>query len=71
MQSGKLRENASYIYLSLIPFLTAAFGFGVGQISYKIYVPLWIVNVILMLGSAVLAWVASATERVKIEVLGM
>jgi len=48
----QLKRNLSYIYLSLVPLLTAVFGFGVGHISYKIYLPIWIVNVLLMLASA-------------------
>lgn len=39
----------SLIYLSAVPFLTAIFGFGIGHISYKLYLPIWILNVCLML----------------------
>jgi hypothetical protein len=40
-----------YIYLLLVPVLTAALGFGVGHVSYKIYLPVWILNVALMISS--------------------
>lgn len=39
----------SLIYLSAVPFFTAIFGFGFGHISYKLYLPIWILNVCLML----------------------
>ena len=38
----------SLIYLSAVPFLTAILGFGIGHISYKLYLPIWIINVCLM-----------------------
>jgi len=40
------------IYLTLVPFLTAACGFGIGHIPYSIYIPVWLVNVLLMSLSA-------------------
>ena len=52
MEPVKLKQKIAYLYLSIVPFLTAALGFGVGHISYKIYLPVWIINVILMLASA-------------------
>ena len=45
------------VYLTLVPFLTAALGFGVGHITYSIYVPAWLVNVLLM---GLSAWVLGA-----------
>jgi hypothetical protein len=42
----------SYVYLIAIPFLTAILGFGVGHISYQVYIPVWLVNVVLMALSA-------------------
>ncbi len=38
----------SYIYLLLVPIIVAAFGFGVGHVSYKIYLPLWLLNAVSM-----------------------
>ena len=57
MQQNRLKRNISIWYLLLVPFVTAALGFGVGHISYKIYLPVWIVNVSLM---ALAAWVLGA-----------
>jgi hypothetical protein len=48
MQANQLKRNASQVYLSLVPILVSAFGLGVGYISYKIYLPVWIINVCLM-----------------------
>jgi hypothetical protein len=41
-------KKVSHIYLSLVPIVTAILGFGVGHISYKIYLPVWIINACLM-----------------------
>jgi hypothetical protein len=49
MQEKNLKRDVSKIYLTLVPILTVAFGLGVGYISYKIYLPIWIVNVFLMI----------------------
>ena len=38
----------SYLYLLLIPVMASALGFWVGHVSYKIYLPVWLVNVVLM-----------------------
>ncbi len=38
----------SYIYLLLVPFVAAGLGFGVGHVSYKLYLPIWLLNVVLM-----------------------
>lgn len=40
---------ASYIYLLLVPVFTSLLGFGVGHVSYKLYLPLWIMNVFFMI----------------------
>lgn len=48
MKRNHIARNASQIYLSLVPVLTIALGFGVGYVSYKIYLPVWILNVCLM-----------------------
>jgi hypothetical protein len=47
-----LSKKASLIYLSLVPLVTAILGFGVGHISYTIYLPVWIINVCLMTTAA-------------------
>lgn len=48
MDSRNIRK-ISYYYLLLIPIISAGLGFGVGPVSYQIYLPLWLVNVVLML----------------------
>ena len=52
MESKLLKRNISQVYLSLVPFLVTAFGLGVGYISYKIYLPIWIINVCLMVAAS-------------------
>jgi hypothetical protein len=47
-----LSKKVSLIYLSLVPLVTAILGFGVGHISYTIYLPVWIINVCLMVTAA-------------------
>jgi len=42
------RPTLSYAYLCAIPVLTFVFAFTTGHISYKLYVPIWLVNVGLM-----------------------
>lgn len=41
-------RNTSRFYLWLVPFVAMALGFGVGYVSYKIYLPVWLINVCLM-----------------------
>lgn len=41
----------SQVYLSLVPILTIVFGLGVGYISYKIYLPIWLLNVVFMIAA--------------------
>jgi hypothetical protein len=53
----KLSRQISYIYLSLIPLLAAIPAFTIGHISYKIYLPIWIISSVLML---IAAWVLGA-----------
>jgi hypothetical protein len=53
MQSQTAIRNGAQIYLWLVPLLTAALGFGVGHISYRLYVPIWLLNICLM---AIAAW---------------
>lgn len=49
MKAKRLKRNASRIYLYLIPFLVVILGFGIGKISYTVYLPVWIFNVVLMI----------------------
>ncbi len=53
----QVQRNISQWYLTLVPFLTAVFGIGVGYISYKIYLPIWILNVCLM---SIAVWILAA-----------
>lgn len=54
MKATSTKRNASRIYLLLVPLLVIIFGFGLGKISYTLYLPIWIVNVFLMV---IAAWV--------------
>ncbi len=45
-------RKISYIYLLSIPVIGFILAFNIGYSSYKIYVPLWIINSILMVYSA-------------------
>ena len=49
MQPNRTARNISQIYLSILPFLVVALAFAVGHISYYIYLPIWIVNSLLMI----------------------
>lgn len=46
-----MKSKLSQLYLSLVPVLTIALGLGVGYISYKIYLPIWLINVGLMIAA--------------------
>lgn len=48
LMKSKAAKLTSYIYLLLVPFISAGLGFGVGHVSYKIYLPLWLLNIVLM-----------------------
>ncbi|GAA4326507.1 hypothetical protein GCM10023149_29380 [Mucilaginibacter gynuensis] len=37
-------QKSGLIYLYLLPLLVAIIGFGIGQVSYLIYIPLWLIN---------------------------
>jgi hypothetical protein len=43
-----LNRKTSKIYLLLVPLLVVVFGFGIGKINYKFYLPIWLINVFLM-----------------------
>jgi len=51
-------KSVSYIYLCSVPVLTFILAFQLDHISYKIYVPIWLVNIALM---AVAAWLLGAS----------
>lgn len=50
-------RSLSYIYLCAIPLLTFIFAFTTGHISYKIYVPIWLLNLCVM---ALATWTLGA-----------
>ncbi|MES1218430.1 MAG: hypothetical protein ABUT20_23185 [Bacteroidota bacterium] len=52
MNPNLQKRRIALTYLALVPIVTAVLGFSVGHVSYKIYLPLWIINVCLMIVSA-------------------
>jgi len=48
MKVTDLKKTLSQIYLTLVPILTVILGLSVGYISYKIYLPIWLANIIFM-----------------------
>jgi DMSO/TMAO reductase YedYZ heme-binding membrane subunit len=52
MKPKILNRKASRIYLLIVPLMVVIFGFGIGKISYTFYLPIWIINVCLMVISA-------------------
>jgi len=57
----------SYIYLILVPIIAAALGFGVGHVSPKIYLPVWILNVVLMIYASGSLGLKNAKQKSKNE----
>lgn len=49
MKSKLINRVTSRFYLLLVPFLVVVFGFGIGKLNYTLYLPIWIINVFLML----------------------
>src|SRR5271170_1603913 len=49
MKEKILQRNLSQIYFTAVPVLTVVFGLGVGYINYKIYLPIWLINVFLLI----------------------
>lgn len=47
-----LNRRTSRVYLIFVPVLTAAFGFGIGKIKHTVYLPVWMINVLLMLAAS-------------------
>ncbi|MDN3657213.1 hypothetical protein QWZ08_16305 [Ferruginibacter paludis] len=52
MKSTTFKRNAAQIYLSLVPFVVTFLAFTTGHVSYKIYLPIWIINACLMITAA-------------------
>lgn len=44
-------QKISYYYLCSVPVLTIVFAFVTGHISYAIYLPVWLLNIGLMIGA--------------------
>lgn len=57
MLSESFKRNAGQVYLSLVPFVATLLAFVTGHVSYKIYLPVWMLNVCLMI---VAAWYLGA-----------
>lgn len=49
MKSLTFKQKLSLVYLCLVPLVVMAIAFGVGHISYKTYLPVWIVNACFMI----------------------
>lgn len=49
MQITHLQKKLSQAYLVLVPAWATALALGVGHISYKIYLPIWLINVVIMI----------------------
>ncbi len=48
MKATLFNRRLGYIYLCCIPILTIFLAFVTGHISYKLYVPIWSLNFVLM-----------------------
>jgi hypothetical protein len=51
------KRSISYVYLCSIPLLTFILAFTTGHISYKLYIPIWLLNFCIM---ALAAWTLGA-----------
>ena len=49
MTNRKIFAGLSQTYLCIVPILTALLGFTVKNVHYNVYLPIWIINVFLML----------------------
>ena len=72
MRKDSLKRRIGQIYLSLVPVWITILGFAIGYISYKIYLPIWILNMCFMV---IAAWIlglhiirSSDTERKQLAV---
>jgi hypothetical protein len=61
MTQSKIKNLLSQIYLALVPLFTIVFGLGVGYIGYKIYLPIWLLNVFFM--SVAIWWLSNSTIK--------
>jgi len=52
MKSLSFTQKLSLVYLCLVPLIVVAIGFGIGHVSYKIYLPVWLINACLMITAA-------------------
>jgi hypothetical protein len=52
MKSLSFTQKLSLVYLCLVPLIVVAIGFGIGHVSYKIYLPAWLINACLMITAA-------------------
>ncbi len=52
MKATPLKRNASQLYLLSVPLLVILLGFGLGKTNYTFYIPIWLVNVFLMVLAA-------------------
>lgn len=62
-----LAKTFGYIYLCFIPVLTLILAFALGHIPYKVYIPIWLLNLCIMAGAvrALGAGVFRAVEKDK------
>ena len=51
MQINNTKRTISRVYLSLVPIWVFVLAMAVGRISYKAYLPIWLINVVIMVGA--------------------
>lgn len=51
MNSTKFKRKVSLIYLMTVPIVGFLLAFGIGHSNYKIYFPLWLLNVVIMVSA--------------------
>ncbi len=52
MSSMKLKRKVSLIYLIAVPIVGFTMAFGIGHSNFEIYLPLWLINVALMVSAS-------------------
>jgi hypothetical protein len=52
MKTLSFKKKLSLAYLCFVPLIVVAIGFGIGHVSYKIYLLVWLVNACLMITAA-------------------
>lgn len=65
MQEKNLKRTLSQVYLSLVPVAVTFFAFVTGHVSQGIYLPIWGLNIILMI---IAAWILGANAINKNDV---